>query len=117
MFFFQWADHVLQIYDALLIMLDVIFTDFQKDFDPVDHFILLEILIQFGFAWRFIEPIRSYPFGRAQLVVVEGLRCQSFIVTSGVPQGSNLGLVLFTLFINYTCVSLFNVINPNTPRT
>ena len=38
--------------------------------------------------------------GRKQAVAVEGTKCQSFVVNSGVPQGSVLGPLLFLIHIS-----------------
>lgn len=80
---------------------DVIYTDFRKAFDQIDLNILIQKASeQFGFSNGLIAVLRSYLFDRCQFVEIEGFRSELFIPTSGVPQGSNLGPLLFNLFIN-----------------
>lgn len=80
---------------------DVIYTDYAKAFDKVSHKILLNKLsTEFGFNECLVNFFRSYLQFRKQRVVVKGFYSDYFISTSGVPQGSNLGPLLFLLFIN-----------------
>ena len=79
---------------------DVIYTDFSKAFDRIDHELLLEKLNVFGFSCHLISFFRSYLNNRKQYVMYYGFESELFMATSGVPQGSNLGPLLFLLFIN-----------------
>lgn len=79
---------------------DVIYTDFAKAFDKVDHSIILEKLHHFGLSEDLIKFISSYLTERKQYVVVNNFKSDYYVATSGIPQGSNLGPLLFLAFIN-----------------
>ena len=80
--------------------MDVIYTDFAKAFDRIDHCVLLNKLGSFGFSISSQIFLNSYLKKRKQYVSYNCYNSTTYIATYGVPQGSNLGPLLFLLFIN-----------------
>ena len=82
------------------IQTDCIFLDFTKAFDSVSHVRLIHKLGTFGIRGPLLQWFTSYLDGRIQRVVLDGEASKWMKVTSGVPQGSIIGPLLFLVFIN-----------------
>ena len=79
---------------------DVIFLDFSKAFDAVQHSRLLDRVEEHGIAGNVLRWIRAWSSGRRQRVCIGGEMSGWRDVKSWVPQGSVLGLLLFIIFVN-----------------
>lgn len=79
---------------------DVVFTDFKKAFDTVDHGLLINELGQLGIGDPLLSWLRSYLSNRQQFVKVNNSESSLVTIPSGVPQGGHLSPLLFILFVN-----------------
>ena len=75
------------------------FLDMSKAFDKVQHQTLVEDLFQLGISGTALNWLSDYLSNRQQQVVISGDSSSSFTCSSGVPQGSVLGPLLFVIYV------------------
>lgn len=81
-------------------LVGAVLLDFTAAFDVIDHDILLSKLKYYGFSQLSVSLIRSYLNGRTQQVFFNGSFSDSKCISCGIPQGSCLGPLLFSIFVN-----------------
>ena len=78
----------------------VLFTDFSKGFDLVDHHALLHELEILGVHDCLIQWIKAFPCDRQQRVRIDGILSPPISPRGGIPQGTRLAPLLFAVLVN-----------------
>ena len=74
---------------------DVIYLDFCKAFDKVPHRRLLKKLYNYGITGKIFSWVKEFLSDRKQRVTIKGSKSEWRTISSGIPQGSVQGPILF----------------------
>lgn len=91
------TDDILSALDKNLLT-TLVLLDYSKAFDRISHRLLFATLHYIGFSNNAVELIKSYITGRSQIVKYKNEVSTSLYTISGVPQGSILGPLLFSVY-------------------
>lgn len=79
---------------------DAIYLDLTKAFDKINHTLLIAKLRRYCFGDNLVNLLTDYLSNRQLFVHINNYESDVFFAPSGVPQGSNLGPLLFLIFFN-----------------
>ena len=88
-----------------------IFWDLSKAFDTLNHSIILDKFNYYGIKNCLLQLIKSYLANLLQYVEHNGIKSDYIPISTGVPQGSILGPLLFIIYLNdiSLCSKIFNL--------
>ena len=89
----------------------MVLLDQRKPFDLANCTFLLDKLAIFGCSQQLMRWFSSYMSERKQFVLLKGKQSKQAEITTGVPQGSILGPLFFTVFMNDMPMSITTLIN------
>ena len=95
----EFVDRIAKDLEAKKVPLSV-FIDLSKAFDTLDHGILLKKLKYYGIKGTALKWFESYLSNRQQMVNYDGTLSVKLKLSTGVPQGSILGPLLFIIYMN-----------------
>ena len=81
-------------------LVGAVFLDLKEAFDTVNHSILISKLSKYNFSEKTLSWFESYLLNREQCVIINNTKSSVLKCKTGIPQGSVLGPILFSLYIN-----------------
>ena len=79
--------------------MDIVYLDFAKAFDKVNHKIVIQKLIKHKISGKIGRWIKEFLLNRKQIVIANGNKSKATDVLSVVPQGTVLAAVLFVIMV------------------